>query len=626
MRQISPILAAVAALLAGVLPLPAASGFTFSGPTNYNIPPLVVDHGLQGVVTADFNGDADPDIAVIHEDPDKVSVLLGAAGGTFTGPTDYVLFEHANPLGINIGNFNGDSDPDLVVAYEGNAAASPPVPGGAAVLLGSTGGTFTKPAPYTFAAGENPQDVAVGDFNGDSDPDLAVANDSVSIRPNGTVSILLGTGGTSVANFSSPTNYTTGDVPRAVATANFDGDSDLDLVVANQGANSNSVRVLLGAGNGTFTVSTNLGACATPNSLAITDLNGDSDPDIVAVNEDCNNISVWLGGAGATFGSRTDYGVGVLPDELAAGDLNGDGKVDVMVANQASDDLTILPGLGNGSFTTPLSITMGDGPSAVAVGQFNGDTRTDIAVANEISNNVSILLGVADGYSRPKGASPMNFRLVPAFAECTSPNGNHGTPLNSASCSPPVESSSYLTLNAPDRGAPFNTPANSTGSVTMSVFCTDSATPPCSAAAGDQIDVKIESTITDVRCAGTTGGCSSAGGTYGGMLLINTGLRVTDRLNGALQEPGTAMDYPLQVGMQCTSGACSVSTSADAVIPGIAQEQKRAVWQLSRMEVRDGGSDGNLVAASAPTSGVCPPACTGNGGETLFLHQGLFVP
>jgi hypothetical protein len=86
------------------------------------------------------------------------------------------------------------------------------------------------------------------------------------------------------------------------------------------------------------------------------------------------------------------------------------------------------------------------------------------------------------------------------------------------------------------------------------------------------------------------------------------------------------MDYPLQAGMQCASGACSISTSADAVIPNLAQEQKRAVWQLSRMEVRDGGSDGNLVAASAPASGVCPPACAGDGGETLFLHQGLFVP
>jgi hypothetical protein len=618
-------LLAVAVWLA-VLPIAGALGsFTLSGPTNYDVPPLAVgEHGLQGVVTADFNGDTDPDIAVVHEDPDKVSVLLGAAGGTFTGPTDFALFSSANPLGITLGNFNNDSDPDLVTANEGSSSGSPA--GGAAILLGGTGGTFTKPMPtYTWAAGENPQDAAVGDFNGDSDPDLAIANGSVSIRPNGTVSILLGTGGPSTATFGSPTNYTTGDNPRAVATANFDGDSDLDLVVANQGSNSNSVRVLLGAGNGTFTVSTNLGACATPNSLAISDLNGDSDPDIVAVNEDCNNVSVWLGGSGSSFGSRTDFAVGVLPDELAAGDVNDDGLADVVVANQATDDITVLIGLGTGSFMPALTFPAGDGPSAVAIGQFNADSRMDLAVTNEISNNVSIYLGVQDGYARPKSATPVNFRLVPAFLGCSSGNASHGPPLEIAACSPAVGASSYLTLNAPERQAPFLGPAGSTGTLAMKVFCTDGSASPC-AAAGEQIDVKIDSTITDVRCAGTTGGCTAAGGTYSGKLLLKTALRLTDRRSTPAQEPATAMDTPLQVGMQCASGACGISTSADAVIPGIALEGTRAIWQLSQVEVWDGGPDGNLNAAPAPASGVCPPACIGNGGETLFMHQGFFVP
>jgi hypothetical protein len=189
-----------------------------------------------------------------------------------------------------------------------------------------------------------------------------------------------------------------------------------------------------------------------------------------------------------------------------------------------------------------------------------------------------------------------------------------------------VQASSFLTLNAPDRPAPFNTAAGSTGIVTMKVFCTDGAPSPCTGAAGDQIDVKIDSTITDVRCLGTSGGCSSAGGTYSGKLLLSTALRLTDRLNGSLQEPGTAADSPLQVGMQCASGSCSVSTSADAVIPNLVQELKRAVWQLSQLEVRDGGTDGDLVAAPSPLSGICPPACVGNDGETLFLHQGIFIP
>jgi hypothetical protein len=317
--------------------------------------------------------------------------------------------------------------------------------------------------------------------------------------------------------------------------------------------------------------------------------------------------------------------VGVLPDELAAGDVNGDGRSDLMVANQATDDMTVLPGLGTGGFASALTFPGGDGPSAVAIGNFDGDSRQDLALTNEISNNVSIYLGVADGYARPKAATPLAFRLVPAFQACTSGNANHGAPLGVASCSPPVQTSPYLTANAADRAAPFNQSAATTGVVSLKVFCTDASAPPC-AAAGDQIDVQINSTITDVRCAGISGGCAGAGGTYGGKLLVNMNLRVTDRLNGPVQEPGTAIDTPFKVGMQCTNGACSIATSTDAVIPGIAQESKRAVWELSRVDVKDGGSDGNLVPAAAPASGICPPACTGNDDESLYLTQGLFAP
>ena len=67
-------------------------------------------------------------------------------------------------------------------------------------------------------------------------------------------------------------------------------------------------------------------------------------------------------------------------------------------------------------------------------------------------------------------------------------------------------------------------------------------------------------------------------------------------------------------------------TSADVVVPGIAREGKRAIWEIGQVQVLDGGSDGNLVAAPSPGSGTCPPACEGNGGETVFLHQGLFAP
>jgi hypothetical protein len=65
-----------------------------------------------------------------------------------------------------------------------------------------------------------------------------------------------------------------------------------------------------------------------------------------------------------------------------------------------------------------------------------------------------------------------------------------------------------------------------------------------------------------------------------------------------------------------------MTTSADALLPGLVLEQKRTIWQLGEIQVLDGGPDGDL----APAGGGCPPACSGNDGEALFLRQGLFAP
>jgi hypothetical protein len=237
------------------------------------------------------------------------------------------------------------------------------------------------------------------------------------------------------------------------------------------------------------------------------------------------------------------------------------------------------------------------------------------------------------GTARPRGASPLTFKLVPAFNSCTSPNTSHAAPLSSASCRPPIQASSYLTLNAPDRPAPYDTAANSTGMIMLKVACLTPGTttetgqtPPCPAA-GDQQDVRITSSSTDIRCVAVSGGCSAAGGQYDGKLLGLMTLRITDRLNGpAGTSAGTVSDSLFSWGVQCTGGACSSTTSADAVIPGLMQEGKRAIFEILHLEILDGGADGDLAAAPSPASGSCLPACTGNDGETVFLRTGFFGP
>jgi hypothetical protein len=203
-------------------------------------------------------------------------------------------------------------------------------------------------------------------------------------------------------------------------------------------------------------------------------------------------------------------------------------------------------------------------------------------------------------YVRPAGATPVRVSLVPAFDECTSPNREHGSPLDHPSCAPPAQASSELTVGSEANG---NT-VRSIGSARLGVVPGDPDTPV------DEADVRIRVSITDVRKRSDLSD-------YTGELQLRPVLRITDRYNGPSEsEPATTQDSPFPVTVPCaaTAGAggatCSVNTTADAVVPGAVPEGKRSVWALDSIAVTDGGPDG--LAATEP--------------NTLFARQGVFVP
>jgi hypothetical protein len=210
------------------------------------------------------------------------------------------------------------------------------------------------------------------------------------------------------------------------------------------------------------------------------------------------------------------------------------------------------------------------------------------------------------GYPRPKNATPNSIRLVPAFDQCTSSNASHGAPLSVASCSPPQQSSDYLTVGTPDANGQA---ANSVGLLTTKVL----TEAPIDLTNGDQSDVQFTIAITDVRNKATLAD-------YTGELRASFGLRLTDRNNGTdsvLFHPATAVDSAFGFSFPCTAtgagvgSTCSASTSADAVVPGSTPEFKRAVWQLGQVQVYDGGADGDGDST---------------GDNTLFMTQGLYAP
>src|SRR6266851_5495480 len=126
-------------------------------------------------------------------------------------------------------------------------------------------------AARNFAAGSGPLSVAVGEFNGDGLPDLAVVNPMSQ-----DVSVLLGNGD---GSFQVAQNFPTGFAPGSVAVGDFNGDEVLDLVVA-RSLFSGIVSVLLGNGDGTFQEAQNFATGTRPVSVAVGDFNRDGVQDL----------------------------------------------------------------------------------------------------------------------------------------------------------------------------------------------------------------------------------------------------------------------------------------------------------------------------------------------------------
>jgi hypothetical protein len=246
--------------------------------------------------------------------------------------------------------------------------------------LGKGDGSFLPAVRY--AAGTSPNSVAVGDFNRDQQPDLAIAND-------GGVSVLIGK---SDGSFLPAVSYGAGRNPSAVAVGDFNADQQLDLAVANDGG----ISVLLGNGDGSFQPAVTYRAGSSPSSVALGDFNGDGNLDVsvanfgsARINFTDSSASVLLGRGDGTFQDNTNFNAGTTPSSVAVADFNGDGKADLAVANEG---IAVFMGNGDGTFREAVNFAVSSSPWAVAVGDFNGDGKPDLVGANIDSANVSVLL------------------------------------------------------------------------------------------------------------------------------------------------------------------------------------------------------------------------------------------
>jgi hypothetical protein len=186
-------------------------------------------------------------------------------------------------------------------------------------------------------------------------------------------------------SFGPGTHYSAGPGPRAVALGDLNHDGRPDLVVANSGSNTITVRI--NQGGGSFGAGTSFATGTSPVHVALADLDSDGnrrrghEP-----GQGANSVSLFFGDGTGAFAPRFDRQAGNLPTFVAIGDLNHDGRPDIVVADNGTSEINVLVNLGNRLFAAAVSYALGGLPVAAAIGQLNDDNHPDVATGGNNSN------------------------------------------------------------------------------------------------------------------------------------------------------------------------------------------------------------------------------------------------
>ncbi|MDJ0674655.1 MAG: FG-GAP-like repeat-containing protein [Calothrix sp. MO_167.B42] len=356
---------------------------SFSSPTNFD-----AGHSPISVAVGDVNGDGNLDLAFAN-DYEDVSILLGDGQGSFSSPSKFIVDDENEITSVALGDVNGDGNLDLAVTSFANDGR-----GRVSILLGDGQGSFGTPTDLSVES--DAKLVSLGDLDSDGDLDMAVAQ-GFGYGSEDILSVFLNNGD---GDFAPKTDYALPDDPEFIAMADVNEDDQLDLVTAN--SNEDSVSVLLNDGNGNFANKTDYAVGREPESIVIGDVNGDGKLDLVTANRDGNSVSVLLNDGDGTFAAQTEieYESTREPRSAVLVDMNSDGKVDILTANSREDTISVVWNNGDGTFSSQSATTnysTGNHPISVAIGDVNGDRVTDFVTANYSDNTVSVGLGNGDG-------------------------------------------------------------------------------------------------------------------------------------------------------------------------------------------------------------------------------------
>jgi hypothetical protein len=361
---------------------------------------IATEIGAFSVVTGDLDGDTKPDLSVTNRDTGTITVLRNTSiSGSISFDPRVDFSAGVGARGLAIGDLDGDGKLDLAFVNRDSATVS-------IFRNTSTSGSVSFAGKVDLATGSGPFNVAIGDLDGGGKPDLAVAN-----RDAGTVSVLRNTstiGNIDLSSFAASVEFVVGTSPNDLAIGDLDGDSKLDLAVAN--LNSATVSVLRNTSTGgsidlsSFAAKVDFGTGGNPFGVAIGDLDGDTKPDLVTANFSNNRVSVlWNTSTSgsidaSSFSENEEFAAGSGPRDVAMGDLDGDGKPDLAVANYGAGTVSVL----RNTLMDPIPIQL---LSFTATIVSQNEVRLDWSTLTEINNY---------GFEvQRSAAAPNNYEAIP---------------------------------------------------------------------------------------------------------------------------------------------------------------------------------------------------------------------
>ena len=402
------------------------------------------------VSSSDVNNDHHVDVVVVLQRFHRIQIFLGYGNGTFRKGKWYSTEDDSRPCMAVVVDLNNDGKLDIIVSlYES---------GNIGIFFGFGNGNFAKMRLLLTTPIDHPKCVAVGDFNNDHIPDIAVPNSRTNAivislgYGNGSfqnpvitlvhgdylacitiddlnndhhsdivyagthVGVLLGNGN---ATFGHPTDYLTSRSfePTHVTVGYYNNDALLDIVVSS--SIDRSISLFMGVGNGSFGTVQRIsdGYDFRAAFAKFVDLNNDNQQEIIVSKFGNEGITIISINYQADFTNESTHptGSGPHPYSITTGDLNNDSQSDMIVVNSGNDNIELLLNYHKGIFVqrTIFSLDHGSHPQSVAIADFNKDQFLDLAVLNSWNDDINVFVRLKNGsfdsrdvYSLRSGSLP----------------------------------------------------------------------------------------------------------------------------------------------------------------------------------------------------------------------------